>query len=53
MTFTNDPIVSSIVTDVQHAKAVGFPSGSIAGIFDLGPLNSLLQTAGSSTVPTS
>ncbi len=53
MTFTNDPIVSSILTDVQHAKAAGFPSGSIAGIFDLGPLNSLLQTAGKTTVPTS
>ena len=50
LTFTNDPIASSIATDVTHAKAVGFPSSSIAGIYDLGPLNSLLKAAGKAPV---
>ena len=36
MTFTNDPIASSIVTDVAHAKAAGFATSNIKGIFDLG-----------------
>lgn len=42
MTFTDDPIVSSIVADVAHAKAAGFPATSTAGLFDLGPLNRVL-----------
>jgi NitT/TauT family transport system substrate-binding protein len=46
MTFSNDPIASSIVTDLAHAKAAGFPSSSISGIFDLGPINQLLVQAG-------
>ncbi len=37
MTFTNDPIASSILTDLAHAKAVGFSTSNISGIFDLGP----------------
>jgi NitT/TauT family transport system substrate-binding protein len=50
LTFSNDPIASSIATDVRHAKAVGFPSRSIGGIYDLGPLNSLLKAAGKAPV---
>jgi len=50
MTFTNDPIASSIAVDLQHAKAAGFPTTSIAGIYDLGPLNRLLAAQGKTTV---
>ncbi len=50
MTFTNDPIASSILTDLAHAKAAGFKTTNITGIFDLGPINQLLQAAGKSTV---
>ena len=47
MTFTNDPIASSILTDLVHAKAAGFKTTNIAGIFDFGPINQLLHDAGS------
>jgi sulfonate transport system substrate-binding protein len=50
MTFTNDPIASSIAADLQHAKAAGFTTHSIAGIYDLGPLNQLLTARGHATV---
>lgn len=50
LTFTNDPIASSIATDVDHAKAAGFPTTNIAGIYDLGPLNQLLTAQGKATV---
>jgi sulfonate transport system substrate-binding protein len=50
MTFTNDPIASSIVTDLAHAKAAGFPTSNISGIFDLGPINQLLTQAGKAKV---
>ena len=46
MTFTNDPIASSIVTDLAHAKKAGFPTTNIVGIFDLGPINSILKAQG-------
>ena len=46
MTFTNDPIASSIVTDVAHAKAAGFATSNISGIFDLGPVNKILTAEG-------
>jgi NitT/TauT family transport system substrate-binding protein len=46
MTFTNDPIASSIATDLVHAKAAGFPTSNISGIYDLGPINSLLAAQG-------
>ncbi len=47
ITFTNDPDASSLATDAQQAKAVGLlKSTSLTGIFDLGPLNQLLQAAG-------
>jgi NitT/TauT family transport system substrate-binding protein len=47
ITFTNDPDASSLATDAQQAKAVGLlTSTNLSGIFDLGPLNQLLQAAG-------
>jgi NitT/TauT family transport system substrate-binding protein len=47
LTFTNDPIASSLDTDAQHAVAVGLLKPvSLSGIYDLGPLNKLLQAAG-------
>jgi NitT/TauT family transport system substrate-binding protein len=46
MTFTNNPIASSIATDLVHAKAAGFSTGSIAGIYDLGPIDALLTAQG-------
>ena len=33
MTFTNDPIASSIATDLVHAKAAGFTTSNISGIY--------------------
>ena len=51
ITFTNDPDASSLTTDAQQAKAVGLlTSTDLSGIFDLGPLNKLLQAAGESQV---
>ncbi|MGO8874025.1 MAG: ABC transporter substrate-binding protein, partial [Acidimicrobiales bacterium] len=50
MTFTNDPIASSIVADLAHAKAAGFATSNIAGIFDLGPLNKVLIAEGKTAV---
>src|SRR5271166_735178 len=47
ITFTNDPDASSLATDAKQAKAVGLlKSTDLTGIFDLGPLNQLLQAAG-------
>jgi NitT/TauT family transport system substrate-binding protein len=51
ITFTNDPDASSLATDAQQAKAVGLlKSTDLSGIFDLAPLNKLLQAAGESQV---
>ena len=47
ITFTNDPIASSLATDAQHAVAVGLLKPvNLSGIYDLGPLNNLLKTDG-------
>ncbi len=47
LTFTDDPIASSLATDAQHAVAVGLLKPvSLTGIYDLGPLNALLKAAG-------
>ena len=50
--FTDDPVASSLLADAQHAVAVGLlkPVRNLRGIYDLGPLNSLLQAAGEPTV---
>jgi NitT/TauT family transport system substrate-binding protein len=48
ITFTNDPIASSLAADAQHAVAVGLlkPVRNLGRLYDLGPLNKLLQAAG-------
>ena len=55
ITFTNDPIASSLLTDAQHATAVGLldPISNLGTIFDLDPLNKLLSAAGEQTVSSS
>jgi NitT/TauT family transport system substrate-binding protein len=47
MTFTNDPIASSLYTSAQHAEDVGLLKPvDLKGIYDLGPLNELLKADG-------
>jgi NitT/TauT family transport system substrate-binding protein len=47
ITFTNDPIASSLTTDAQHAVSVGLLKPvNLGGIYDLGPLNKLLKADG-------
>ncbi len=47
ITFTNDPIASSLATDAKHAEAVGLLKPvNLSGIYDLGPLNALLKADG-------
>jgi len=48
VTFTSNPIASSLLTDAAHAEAVGLlgPVKNLAAIYDLGPLNKLLTAAG-------
>ncbi len=47
ITFTDDPIASSLTTDAQHAVSVGLLKPvNLNGIYDLGPLNKLLQAEG-------
>ncbi len=52
ITFTDDPIASSLATDAQHAVAVGLlsPVSNLGGLYDLGPLNQLLAKAGQPAV---
>ncbi len=52
VTFTNDPIASSLITDADHAVSVGLlsPVKNLANIYDLGPLNKLLAADGQSQV---
>jgi NitT/TauT family transport system substrate-binding protein len=52
VTFTNDPIESSLITDAQHAVALGLlkPVSNLKSIYDLGPLNKLLSADGQKTV---
>jgi NitT/TauT family transport system substrate-binding protein len=45
--FTNDPGAASLATDAKEAEAVGLLKPvNLSGIYDLGPLNQLLQAAG-------
>jgi NitT/TauT family transport system substrate-binding protein len=48
ITFTDDPIASSLITDAQHAVSVGLlsPVKNITALYDLGPLNALLKADG-------
>jgi NitT/TauT family transport system substrate-binding protein len=52
VTFTNDPIASSLITDAQHAVDVGLlkPVPDLSAIYDLGPLNKLLAADGQQQV---
>jgi NitT/TauT family transport system substrate-binding protein len=51
MSFTNDPIASSLFTSAQHAEDVGLlKKVDLAGIYDLDPLNALLKAAGKPAV---
>jgi NitT/TauT family transport system substrate-binding protein len=47
ITFTNDPIASSLATDAKHAVAVGLLQPvNLNGIYDLSPLNTVLKANG-------
>jgi NitT/TauT family transport system substrate-binding protein len=48
ITFTDDPIASSLIADAQHAVSVGLlsPVKNITALYDLGPLNALLKADG-------
>ncbi|BCJ54288.1 lipoprotein [Actinoplanes sp. NBRC 14428] len=47
LTFTNDPIASSLFTSAKHAEDVGLLKPvDLKGIYDLGPLNELLKADG-------
>ena len=49
--FTVDPDAASLTTDAQQAVSVGLLKPvSLSGIFDLGPLNTLLSAAGQPAV---
>jgi NitT/TauT family transport system substrate-binding protein len=52
VTFTNNPIASSLIADAQHAVSLGLlqPVKNLSAIYDLGPLNKLLAAAGQSQV---
>jgi len=52
VTFTDDPVASSLITDAQHAVSLGLlkPVPDLTGIYDLGPLNKLLAADGQSQV---
>jgi NitT/TauT family transport system substrate-binding protein len=52
VSYTNDPIASSLLTDAQHAESIGLlsPVPNLSGIFDLGPLNKLLAADGQQQV---
>jgi len=51
ITFTLDPIASSLQTDAAHAKALGFiDSTDLTNIYDLKLLNQLLTSQGKATI---
>jgi NitT/TauT family transport system substrate-binding protein len=51
ITFTLDPIASSLKTDADHAKALGFiDSTDLTNIYDLKLLNQLLTSLGKATI---
>lgn len=50
MAFTNNPLAATILADEMHAKAVGFSTSNISGIFDLGPVNQVLTAQGQSSL---
>jgi sulfonate transport system substrate-binding protein len=51
ITFTDDPDAASLTQDAQQATAVGLlTTVNLSGIFDTGPLNSILSAADQPTV---
>jgi NitT/TauT family transport system substrate-binding protein len=51
VTFTNDPVASSLNASAQHAEQVGLLDHvDLKGIFDLGPLNEVLKAKGEPVV---
>jgi NitT/TauT family transport system substrate-binding protein len=52
ITFTDNPVASSLAADAKHATDVGLlsPVDNISGLYDLGPLNQLLAKAGAPQV---
>jgi NitT/TauT family transport system substrate-binding protein len=51
VTFTNDPIATSLNGSAQHAEQVGLLDHvDLKGIFDLGPLNEVLKAKGEPAV---
>jgi NitT/TauT family transport system substrate-binding protein len=51
ITFTNDPDAASLATDAKEAVSVGLLTPvNLNGIYDLGPLNTLLKAAGEAQV---
>ncbi|MGH9126241.1 MAG: ABC transporter substrate-binding protein [Acidimicrobiales bacterium] len=53
LVFTEDPLVASFQAEAAHAEAVGLLTAPhLAGIFDLGPLNSVLKAKGHAQVAT-
>jgi NitT/TauT family transport system substrate-binding protein len=51
VTFTVDPVASSLVLGAQHAEAVGLlDKVNLDGLYDLDPLNAVLTAAGQPTV---
>jgi NitT/TauT family transport system substrate-binding protein len=51
LSFTLDPVVSSLVADAQRAQQLGFlKSAGVKGLFDLGPLDSILRGRGETAV---
>ncbi|HLI57820.1 MAG TPA: ABC transporter substrate-binding protein, partial [Actinomycetota bacterium] len=52
ISFTNDPIGTSVDQDAVNAQKLGLiKSANISGIWDLGPLNSLLKAANPQATP--
>ncbi len=51
ITFTNDPDASSLKSDAAQAESLGLLKPvNLGGIFDLGPLNTALATAGQAQI---
>ncbi len=55
LTFTNDPLASTLAEDAKHATDVGLldPVENLPGLYDLAPLNAVLKAAGESEVASS
>jgi NitT/TauT family transport system substrate-binding protein len=51
VSFTNDPVASSLAASAQHAEQIGLLDHvDLKGIYDLGPLNEVLKAKGEPAV---